>query len=338
MTGRESSSGQMKGLVAKHKVPIGDTPYVRAKHVQLVEKNPEAAISLFWAAINAGDRVESALKDMAIVMKQLGRADEGIEAIKSFRHLCPLQAQESLDNVLFDLYKKCGRVDEQIVLLKEKLRLIQHGIAFNGNPTKTARSHGKKFQLSIKEETSRLLSNLGWAYMQQHNYVAAEVAYRKALYFVEDANKACNLGVCLMRQGKAKEATKVLENICALHEKDIKSLERAKQLLTEIQDFEKHEGGSKRSLSTLYNHNSNEMESTSLNDREKQYSDNKNGLLSASTYLVDLLSGDDAVNMIDWEARPNIQVNLSRKKYRRLPVFEEIVPTTDLSSSIVKDT
>lgn len=59
----------------------------------------------FWKAINAGDRVESALKDMAVVMKQLDRTEEAIEAIKSFRCLCPKSAQESLDNVLIDLFK-----------------------------------------------------------------------------------------------------------------------------------------------------------------------------------------------------------------------------------------
>lgn len=42
---------------------------------------------------------------MAVVMKQLDRSDEAIEAIKSFRHLCPLESQESLDNVLVELYK-----------------------------------------------------------------------------------------------------------------------------------------------------------------------------------------------------------------------------------------
>lgn len=73
--------------------------------IQLVDKDPSKAISLFWAAINAGDRVESALKDMALVMKQLNRSDEAIEAIKSFRHLCPSDSQESLDNILVELYK-----------------------------------------------------------------------------------------------------------------------------------------------------------------------------------------------------------------------------------------
>lgn len=120
---------------AIHKVPIGDSPYVRAKNVQvgywvcfnlnlilvfsefflmgfvcfdlmqLVDKDPEKAIPLFWAAINAGDRVDSALKDMAIVMKQQNRAEEAIEAIKSLRSRCSDQAQESLDNILLDLYK-----------------------------------------------------------------------------------------------------------------------------------------------------------------------------------------------------------------------------------------
>ncbi|KAK9011004.1 hypothetical protein V6N11_043865 [Hibiscus sabdariffa] len=73
----------------------------------LVEKDPERAIPLFWAAINAGDRVDSALKDMAIVMKQQNRAEEAIEAIKSLQSRCSDQAQESLDNILLDLYKVC---------------------------------------------------------------------------------------------------------------------------------------------------------------------------------------------------------------------------------------
>ena len=73
--------------------------------MQLVDKDPDRAIALFWAAINAGDRVDSALKDMAIVMKQQNRPEEAIEAIKSLRSQCSDQAQESLDNVLLDLYK-----------------------------------------------------------------------------------------------------------------------------------------------------------------------------------------------------------------------------------------
>lgn len=73
--------------------------------MQLVDRDPDRAIALFWAAINSGDRVDSALKDMAIVMKQQNRPHEAIEAIKSLRSRCSDQAQESLDNVLLDLFK-----------------------------------------------------------------------------------------------------------------------------------------------------------------------------------------------------------------------------------------
>lgn len=221
-----------------HKLPSGDSPYVRAKHVQLVDKDPEAAIVLFWKAINAGDRIDSALKDMAVVMKQQDRAEEAVEAIKSFRDRCSKQAQESLDNVLIDLYKKCGRINEQIQLLKQKLRMIYQGEAFNGKPTKTARSHGKKFQVTIRQETSRILGNLGWAYMQQENYLAAEAVYRKAQIIDPDANKACNLCQCLIKQACYLEAQSILDEVIQNKlpgSTDPKSKNRVKELLQEFE-------------------------------------------------------------------------------------------------------
>ncbi|XP_009793952.1 protein SULFUR DEFICIENCY-INDUCED 1 [Nicotiana tabacum] len=223
-----------------HKLPPGDSPYVRAKYAQLVEKDPEAAIVLFWKAINAGDRVDSALKDMAVVLKQQDRSEEAIEAIKSFRDRCSKQAQESLDNVLIDLYKKCGKLEEQIELLKQKLRMIYQGEAFNGKPTKTARSHGRKFQVTIKQETSRILGNLGWAYMQQTNYAAAEIVYHKAQQIDPDANKACNLCLCLLKQARYSEARSVLEDVLQVKvsgSDDPKSKSRADELLKELEQF-----------------------------------------------------------------------------------------------------
>lgn len=92
---------------------------------QLIDKDPSKAVSLFWAAINAGDRVDSALKDMAVVMKQLNRSDEAIEAIKSFRHLCPYDSQESLDNVLVELYKvPCQSLSSNVYLFLLSLVFI----------------------------------------------------------------------------------------------------------------------------------------------------------------------------------------------------------------------
>ncbi|RAL46506.1 unnamed protein product [Cuscuta campestris] len=227
---------------AAYKIPVGDSPYVRAKNVQLVEKDPEKAIPLFWAAINAGDRVDSALKDMAIVMKQQNRAEEAIEAIKSLRNRCSDQAQEALDNILLDLYKRCGRLDDQIALLRHKLFLIQQGLAFNGRRTKTARSQGKKFQVSVDQEATRLLGNLGWALMQRNNYVEAEDAYRKALTIAADNNKMCNLGICLMKQGRVCEAKETLRRVKPAVsggprgvDSHLKAYERAQQMLQDLE-------------------------------------------------------------------------------------------------------
>ncbi|KAK8937397.1 hypothetical protein KSP39_PZI012681 [Platanthera zijinensis] len=226
-----------------HKIPVGDTPYVKAKRVQLVEKDPERAIALFWAAINSGDRVDSALKDMAIVMKQQNRTEEAIEAIKSLRSRCSDQSQESLDNILLDLYKRCGRLDDQIALLRHKLLLIQQGLAFNGKRTKTARSQGRKFQVSIEQEATRLLGNLGWALMQKDNYVDAEAAYREALMIGPDNNKMCNLGICLMKQGRVIEANATLKQVSPATPVDgfrggnshLKAFDRAQEMLRDLE-------------------------------------------------------------------------------------------------------
>ncbi|XVF59803.1 hypothetical protein PTKIN_Ptkin07bG0305200 [Pterospermum kingtungense] len=243
-----------------HKVPVGDTPYVRAKNVQLVDKDPERAIPLFWAAINAGDRVDSALKDMAIVMKQQNRAEEAIEAIKSLRSKCSDQAQESLDNILLDLYKRCGRLDDQIALLKHKLYLIQQGMAFNGKRTKTARSQGKKFQVSVEQEATRLLGNLGWTLMQQNNYIEAEDAYRRALTMAPDNNKMCNLGICLMKQGRIAEAKETLAGVKPPAVADgprgvdshLKAYERAQQMLKDLKSKMMNNGGNQIEQSRLF--------------------------------------------------------------------------------------
>uniref|UniRef100_A0A803KUJ1 Uncharacterized protein n=2 Tax=Chenopodium quinoa TaxID=63459 RepID=A0A803KUJ1_CHEQI len=225
-----------------HKVPSGHSPYVKAKHVQLIEKDPSRAVAMFWNAINAGDRVDSALKDMAVVMKQLDRSDEAIEAIKSFRHLCSSDSQESLDNVLVELYKRSGRLEEQIEVLQQKLKRVEEGFRFVGRRVKVGKSQGKKVQITVEQEYARLLGNLAWAYLQQNDYETAEEYYRKALSIEPDRNKQCNLAICLMCMNRIAEAKFLLQVTRAsapeglMDESYAKSFERASDLLAEIEN------------------------------------------------------------------------------------------------------
>ncbi|KAK3150576.1 hypothetical protein QOZ80_3AG0234990 [Eleusine coracana subsp. coracana] len=282
---------------AAHKIPSGDGPYARAKHFQLVEKDLEASIAWFWKAINTGDKLDSALKDMAVVMKQRGYLTEAIDAIKSLRHLCPKQSQDSLDNILLDLYKASGRTKEEIELLKQKLRKIYLGEAFHGKTMKRARSHGRKIHVSIKQETSRVLGNLAWAYMQQRNFMAAEVVYRKAQMIDPDANKACNLALCLIEQSRFADAEQVLGDVLAgrflaRDHQDGKILRKVQELLARIvAETSPH----------LHGGGSDQQEEE---DREDDWVERE---------ILRLLD----VAVTQWGAP-------YRKSNRRLPVFEEI--------------
>ncbi|CAN6302168.1 unnamed protein product [Urochloa humidicola] len=278
-----------------HKIPSGDGPYARAKHFQLVEKDLDASIAWFWKAINTGDKVDSALKDMAVVMKQRGYLSEAIDAIKSLRHLCPRQSQESLDNILLDLYKASGRTREEIELLKQKLRKIYLGEAFQGKTTKRARSHGRKIHVSVRQETSRVLGNLAWAYMQQRNFMAAEVVYRKAQMIDPDANKACNLALCLIEQARHADAEGVLADVLAgryqaRDQQDGKIVRKVEELLARIMPQTSPRGGGRQ-----------------------RGDDDDEWVESEMLALLDVAAAKQ------WTAP-------YRKSNRRLPVFEEISP------------
>lgn len=86
-----------------------------------------------------------------------------------------------------------------------------------------------------------LQGNLGWAYMQQTNYTAAEVVYLKAQQIDPDANKACNLCLCLIKQERYGEARSILENVLQGElpgSDDPKLRSRPEELLKELETFE----------------------------------------------------------------------------------------------------
>lgn len=58
---------------------------------------------------------------------------------------------------IFFIYilQRSGRIEEEIQMLQLKLKRIENGVAFGGRKTKTARSQGKKVQITLEEEISR---------------------------------------------------------------------------------------------------------------------------------------------------------------------------------------
>lgn len=73
--------------------------------------------------------------------------------------------------------------------------------------------------------------------MQKSNYMMAEVVYRKAQMIDPDSNKACNLSLALIKQGRYDHARKVLEDIIQRRlpgSDDGKSRKRAEDLLTDL--------------------------------------------------------------------------------------------------------
>jgi hypothetical protein len=78
--------------------------------------------------------------------------------------------------------------------------------------------------------------------MQQSNFLAAEVVYRKALSIGPDNNKVCNLGICLMKQGRMEEAKSMLQSVVPAcpdtrwgSDSHLKSYERAQEMLVELE-------------------------------------------------------------------------------------------------------
>jgi tetratricopeptide (TPR) repeat protein len=92
--------------------------------------------------------------------------------------------------------------------------------------------------------------NLGWALMQQNNYIEAEEAYRRALCLAPDNNKMCNLGICLMKQGRIAEAKETLHRVKPAvtdgprgSDSHLKAYERAQQMLKDLESEMMNRGG-----------------------------------------------------------------------------------------------
>lgn len=77
--------------------------------------------------------------------------------------------------------------------------------------------------------------------MQKLNFMMAEVVYQKAQMIDPDANKACNLALCLMKQGRFEEAYSVIQDVLQGRlpgSEDCKSRNRAEELILELRSMQ----------------------------------------------------------------------------------------------------
>ncbi|GIW01948.1 tetratricopeptide repeat protein [Roseiflexus sp.] len=172
-------------------VPRGSNPYARAKRVQLVEKDLERAAQLLREAIKQGDNVESAVKDLAALLVQLGRSDEAIQVLE--RNRGRISNQQSVDNLLIGFYQNAGQHDKAIALLERKLE-----------------------QATTESKKAQILWQIAIGHLRKEDYGLAEQTFQKVLLSQPDNRTAQrNIALCLFKQGRYEEAQQILNRILA---------------------------------------------------------------------------------------------------------------------------
>lgn len=175
-----------KGYARIAVLPRGSTPYARAKRLQMIEKDYEEAINLFYEAIRLHDNTESAVKDLATVLMQLGHAKEAVLVLEEHRHT--VTDQQPIDNLLINAYQKAGNYASAIALLQKNLNVAM---------PRSKQAH-LKWQIAI-------------CYLRQEDYIEAEDWFHQVID-LGLPNKAAqrNLAFCLIKLQRYEEAEQLL--------------------------------------------------------------------------------------------------------------------------------
>ena len=186
-------------------LPKGEGPYARAKRAQLIDQDLKAAEELFNQAIRQGDKPESAIKDLASVLQQQGRAEH---AIALLRNNAKRFKDSSYDNMLATLYQHAGRHDDAIRVLT-RLR----------NATKPPHD-------------GPLLRRIALSHVKRAKYDDAERVLQELLDRSPDDRSAARWLASLedaRQAGSYDEAEKIIEDLGGLAEEgvELSSLARA---------------------------------------------------------------------------------------------------------------
>lgn len=97
-TSSDSKSKDYPGLP----IPQGDTPYALAKKAEYKDRDQAMAEFYYKQAINEGDRIESAVKDLASLLHQRGKTAEACKLLETYKYLFMdnLEKYQNLYNTL----------------------------------------------------------------------------------------------------------------------------------------------------------------------------------------------------------------------------------------------
>lgn len=181
-------------------LPKGDGYYSRAKCAELVEHDLERAVKLYRLAIKHKDRDESAVKDLAWVLSQLGESQEAIDILNNYRDKS--KDRKAIDGVLMALYQQTGESEKAIPLLYQRARRAP-------NPTKRA-------------QILWVIANLHFG---RQEYDTAESIFRQVLEAQQNNTVAKrHIAICLLKQNHLDEAERILNEILE-HTSDAASAE-----------------------------------------------------------------------------------------------------------------
>ena len=68
-------------------IPVGDTPYCLAKKAEYIEKDISKAEFYYSMAIQEGERLASAVKDLASIYHQQNKTESAVNLLRSYSHL-----------------------------------------------------------------------------------------------------------------------------------------------------------------------------------------------------------------------------------------------------------
>ena len=175
-----------------------------------------------------GESSQSALKDLVCILKQMGSHAEATATIVRYRAAWPDddRMQESLDNMLLDLFKHARNLEGQIAVTGQLINYSQKALA-EGRTGWMIRTAGCKNTVSVHRRLSTLYRLRGQAQMQSGAWAEAEISLSRALHHerlhVKEEDLSINIdrGACLIATGRLIEAQDLLLHVAATASKVI---------------------------------------------------------------------------------------------------------------------